>query len=221
MDNRYFFQRRGEIIALIPERRRRILEIGCGAGIFAASIEGAEEIWGIEPTAHAAEQAAGRLFKVICAPFDIAKSKLSEQYFDIIICNDVIEHMHDHDLFFEEIKKFISPGGVLIGSIPNVRYYNNLYNILFHKEWSYADSGILDKSHLRFFTEISLLKCLSAHQFDIERFYGINSVIHVTKSIRENFVSAIVSLLIIISFGFNNDIQYLQFAFRVRPSDLN
>ncbi len=221
MDDHYFFQRRGEIIALIPERRRRILEIGCGAGIFAASIEGAEEIWGIEPTAHAAEQAARRLFKVICAPFDIGKSELSEQYFDIVICNDVIEHMHDHDYFFEEIKKFIAPGGVLIGSIPNVRYYYNIYNILFHKEWQYADLGILDKSHLRFFTENSLLKCLSAHQFDIEIFYGINSAIRNTKSIRENIVATVVSLVMIISFGFNNDIQYLQFAFRVRPTNVN
>ena len=220
MDNHYFSQRRGEIIALVPERRRRILEIGCGAGTFAASIEGAEEVWGIEPMAHAAELAAGRLFKVICKPFDVAKFELSECYFDIVICNDVIEHMQDHDVFFEDVKRFIAPGGVLIGSIPNVRYCRNLYNIVVRKDWAYLSSGILDRSHLRFFTEISLLSCFAEHGFEVELFYGINSALQITRSFRDNAVAAIVACIIIISCGYYIDIQYMQFAFRIRPTNM-
>ena len=73
----------------------------------------------MEPSA-AADQARTRLDHVFQATFDEADPELPAGYFDVVVCNDVIEHMPDHDVFFEQVKRVLVPGGVIVGSIPNV-----------------------------------------------------------------------------------------------------
>jgi len=203
--------------AFLPKRRTAVLEIGCGEGMFAASIEGTTETWGVELDSEAAHAASSRLHKVINAGFDEASGVLPRNYFDVVICNDVIEHMIDHDSFFRTIKKHISDSGVLIGSIPNVRHYNTLFRLLFSKDWRYRDDGILDRTHLRFFTEKSLRRTLAEHGFCVEELRGINSGIALGWS-RWALCSAIAAYgAIVISFGSFRDIRHLQFGFRARP----
>ena len=104
-------------------------------------------------------------------------AELPDNYFDLIICNEVIEHFRDHDVFFESIKNKMSKNSYIIGTIPNVRYAKNLYHLLFNKDWKYENEGILDRTHLRFFTEKSLRRTFNKHDFIIDEFYGINSLI--------------------------------------------
>jgi len=213
----YYGQSREEIMSLIPPNRRRILEIGCGEGLFSEKITGAEERWGVEPNEAAASAAKGRLTRVINKLFDEAKPDLPEQYFDLVICNDVIEHMTNHDKFLNEIKNYIAPGGVIVGSIPNVRYHKNLFNVLFAKDWEYTDSGILDRTHFRFFTEKSLRRSLSSAGFVIEELHGVNGGIEFGLSKWKLAYSVFAVLSIALSFGYFGDIKHLQFAFRARP----
>src|SRR5215469_9795421 len=105
----YFQQHRAEMLPFVPTNRRRVLEIGCSSGLFSGSLEGASETWGIEPS-DAADEAAKRLTTVIRGFFDDAKEKLPKNYFDVVICNDVIEHMRDHQKFLGEIGDYIAPG---------------------------------------------------------------------------------------------------------------
>ena len=72
--------------------------------------------------------------------FDDAEPKLPLGFFDVVICNDVIEHMADHASFFGTVAKFIAPG-MIIGSIPNVRHYVNMVEYLVKKDWCYSDVG--------------------------------------------------------------------------------
>src|SRR5947207_3041807 len=122
MDRIYYQEKRPEMLAFVPDRRATVLEIGCGDGLFAASIPETKEVWGIEPNKTAAEAASSRLYKVIDSTFEDASPSLPTRYFDLVIANDVIEHMADHDAFFIAIKRYIAHGGVLLGSIPNVRH---------------------------------------------------------------------------------------------------
>jgi hypothetical protein len=92
--------------------------------------------------------------------------------------------MPDHDAFFKEIKRIITKDGYLIGSVPNVRFYKNLQNILFKKDWKYVDSGILDQTHLRFFTFKSLERSLKQSGFLIQKINGANSCITGSLSIK-------------------------------------
>ena len=83
-----------------------------------------------------------------------------------MVCNDVIEHMADHDRFLRQIRGHIAPGGVLIGSVPNMRHYRALFELLVLRDWDYRDSGVLDRTHLRFFTARSLRRSLTRAGFE-------------------------------------------------------
>jgi len=203
---------RRDMLSLIPERRSTVLEVGCGEGRFAASIPGVIETWGIEPDPRAARLASTRLSHVLSTTFEQAKEVLPKKYFDVIVCNDVIEHMADHDRFLEDAKALLSAGGALVASIPNVRFYRNLFELIVARDWEYRDTGILDRTHLRFFTERSLRRTLAQHGYRIEKFHGINGGIEFKWSIWSicNFLFAYA--LIAVSLGRFRDIAFLQFA---------
>ena len=118
----YFGHARPEMMAFIPKRRRTVLDIGCGEGWFTKSIAGAEELWGVEPDPHSAGIAQAHMHAVLLGTYDEMEPRLPDGYFDVVVYNDVIEHMPDHERFFHQIRRKIAPGGVIVGSVPNVRY---------------------------------------------------------------------------------------------------
>ena len=197
----YFQNLRPEMIPFLPDDYARVLEIGCGEGRFSDNLKSGSEVWGIEPDGDALAAAPGKLHRVLAGRYEDVHGELPESHFDLVICNDVIEHMEDHDRFFRSIRSKIAPGGSLVASIPNVRYVRNLFRLIVRKEWEYEDDGVLDRTHLRFFTEKSLKRCLIRHGFEIAKFGGINRS---TKA-------APVALL---SLGYCADVQFLQFGFR-------
>jgi SAM-dependent methyltransferase len=222
MLDEYYQSPRAEMRDFLPERYSKTLEIGCGAaGFSATSLPGATERWGIEPNPAMAQIAAGRLDRVLNGIYDDVAAQLPDGYFDLIVCNDVIEHMIDHDSFFEAIKRKMAPGAVLIGSIPNIRHTTTLMKLLVLKDWSYNDHGILDRTHLRFFTEKSLRATLHRHGFRIERFHGLWSIvrhgIRGWKGPKNLAVRLIAALPIIATLGYWSDTQYVQFGFRATP----
>jgi 2-polyprenyl-3-methyl-5-hydroxy-6-metoxy-1,4-benzoquinol methylase len=122
-DSNYFEASRREMHAFLPEQFSTALEIGCGDGGFWRGYKTDAEVWGIEPDPRAAETSRESMKTVFNDLYDRAEAELPDGYFDLVLCNDVIEHMVDHDRFFEQIKKKLSPNGVLVVSLPNVRYY--------------------------------------------------------------------------------------------------
>ena len=196
----------------LPSSPGKVLEIGCGEGTFAESIADAKERWGVEPYPEAAAIARSRLDRALNATFDEAVADLPVRYFDTIVCNDVIEHVPDHDRFLCKIKDLLTDGGSLVGSIPNIRYYRTLFDLVFAKDWRYADAGILDRTHLRFFTEKSLRGTLRAHGFGIEVLRGINGGL--TRKAPVSGAAACAA--IVVSLGYFRDIWHLQFGFRAR-----
>ena len=201
--------------AYLPAAPRRVLEVGCGEGNFIAGVEGATERWGVEPNAAAAQAAATRLDRVLTGRFETVAADLPARYFDLIICNDVIEHMEDHDRFLRAIRGYLAPGGVLIGSVPNMRNYKVLFDLLVLRDWRYQDSGILDRTHLRFFTKISLRRSLTDAGFLIEVLRGMNGSLSPGRAKwawpRFLFGCAWIALTL----GAGRDIVHAQFGFRV------
>ena len=216
MDPSYFTQERQEMLPFVPAQRRRVLEVGCSEGLFIGSLPGVEESWGIEPSA-AAEMAKERLTRVFHATFDEVEAELPSNYFDVVICNDVIEHMPDYNHFLSAIAKHIAPGGMLVGSIPNVRFYNNMMQFLFEKDWYYTDSGILDRTHITFFTEKSLRRTLERHGFAVRQLQGINTGARPSDSLRTSLYLAAARILSFVSAGYFSDTLHLQFAFQAVP----
>lgn len=202
MEN-YFDGGRSDLKQFIPANVYTVLEIGCGEGGFRESFSTTVEYWGVEPNKKVGVIAESKLHKVFNATYEEVEEYIPDSYFDLIVCNDVIEHMVDHDKFLEHIKSKMKSDGSLLISIPNVRYIYNLYNLIFKKDWQYEDQGILDKTHLRFFTRKSLINSLLRHGYKIESFEGVNKV-------NPSGIKILIKLLLLVT-G-NEDTFYLQFC---------
>jgi 2-polyprenyl-3-methyl-5-hydroxy-6-metoxy-1,4-benzoquinol methylase len=97
--------------------------------------------------------AGEKLSTILIGSVEEQLDSLPDDYFDCIICNDIIEHLADPWKVMSSLKRKISPNGFFVCSIPNVLFWKNLYELLIKRDWKYVDSGILDKTHLRFFTK--------------------------------------------------------------------
>ena len=210
----YYCNLRPEMLGILPDSNNNILEIGCGAGKFSMQVKVAGERWGVEPDNDAASGARKSLTKVLHGTYMDVKGELPDDYFDLIICNDVIEHMEDHDDFLNDIKSVMTKDGVLVASVPNVRFYKNLRDVLFRKDWKYVDSGVLDRTHLRFFTFKSMQCSLVDHGFSIQHMQGLNSAITGSLSPKGIFRQLFLMSIIVLSLFSWRDIQYMQIAFR-------
>lgn len=200
-----------EMASFLPEKYQKVLEIGCGAGNFSENLRSGCEVWGVEPDSSAAKVAAEKISHVLIGKYSEVYNQLPDDYFNLVICNDVIEHMEDYNVFFSSIKDKMATHSCLVGSIPNIRHYGILYELLFKKDWRYQDCGALDKYHLRFFTEKSLKRILRENNFEIDLFTGIN-----TRS--KNFINHIIKTIIFNSILIPHyDCQFLQFGFRALP----
>jgi len=203
----YRFERR-EVLSLLPNRYSKVLEIGCGEGAFRENLDQENEYWGIEPVESIAKIAKDKLDKVFVGDYQSAERAIPDNYFDLVICNDVIEHMSDYGKFLQSIKSKINKDGCLVASVPNVRYIRNLRDLLIKKDWRYTHEGILDRTHLRFFTKKSLIRTLSNNSFSIDRIVGINP--YLPKSLLKRAVYSVAVYL------FGTDTRYLQFGVRIR-----
>src|SRR5262245_15122354 len=161
----YYTGQRPELVAVAPRDRRRALELGCGVGAFAAEflkVNPRVEYWGVEPFPPAAAEARHRLKKVLERPVEQVYDDLPDAYFDLLVCNDVLEHMANPEAVLRALLEKLEPGGLLFASVPNVRFLPVLVDLLVKKDWRYRDAGVLDRTHLRFYTEKSLRRMIAA-----------------------------------------------------------
>lgn len=208
----YYQNLRPEMEAFLPEVYTRVLEIGCGEGNFRANLSMTCEYWGVELSHDAAQIASEKLDRVLVGSYEEVLNEIPDAYFDLVICNDVIEHMVDHDEFLRSLKQKLRRDAYIVGSIPNVRYISLLVDLLVKKDWQYKDKGILDSTHIRFFTEKSLKRMFDKNGFVIEKMYGINRMMFRPVSAKKIIRKVLIFLL-------GNDTRFQQFGFRVRYSN--
>jgi 2-polyprenyl-3-methyl-5-hydroxy-6-metoxy-1,4-benzoquinol methylase len=160
----YFSRARREILPHLPHQLEKILDIGCGEGVTTALIrqQNPSLMWagGVELFPDAAAQAEKVMDKVWCGHFDKLsfEKEIEPASLDAVLCLDVLEHLEDPWLAVKRISPLIKPEGRLIISIPNIRNWKFIRNLMFKGDFKYRDSGLLDRTHLRFFTRDTALE---------------------------------------------------------------
>lgn len=157
MNDTYFEQTRLEIRDLIPDRIGIVMELGCGAGNTLEWLKKefrATRTIGVEINDQIASQARERVDAVYCLDItrDLSELNQYEGKVDLLLLLDVLEHLPFPWETLIELKRLLSPGAVVVASIPNVRSIKVLLPLIFLGRWDYAGAGILDRTHLRFFT---------------------------------------------------------------------
>ena len=207
----YYNVLRIEMLQYLPDSATKILVVGCGTGVFAEAVKKKNnaEVWGIELMDFAAKEASKILDKVLSGPCEEHISSLPKDYFDAIYFNDVLEHLIDPYSVLADLKSNLSENGVIISSIPNVRYHGVLRQLLFEKNWKYENHGVLDKTHLRFFTKKSIKDMYENAGYTIEKHQGINK----TRSLKPWFYN----LLFLFT---QMDMFFVQYATVVKKSEV-
>ena len=156
-DITYYENEREDVQQLINPNSKRILDVGCGKGRLGAALKNKlnAEVWGVEYVNDIASIAAEQLDNVISGPIEDAIVQLPDKYFDTIIFADILEHLADPYSVLSKIKSKLSVNGEIVASVPNVRHWSVVKNLL-EGEWEYREFGIMDNTHLRFFTRKSL-----------------------------------------------------------------
>jgi 2-polyprenyl-3-methyl-5-hydroxy-6-metoxy-1,4-benzoquinol methylase len=141
------------------EPGRRVLDIGCGTGTWAPNLrlKGAEEIVGVEFAPEAADRAAPLYDRLLREPVEgLELCDLTREPFDTIIVADVIEHLVDPWRELRRWTQWVGAGGQLVVSVPNLRHFRIVRSLLCGR-FDYTDSGgVMDRTHLRWFTRASL-----------------------------------------------------------------
>jgi len=206
----YFSQSRPEMLPFVPHQAARILDVGCGEGWFGSQIKQRQnaEVWGIELEPQAGKAAGKKLDKVLIGDLMQIINELPEAYFDCIALNDILEHLVDPFYVLQVLRTKLSANGILVCSLPNVRFLGVLKDLLLKKQWRYTEGYVLDKTHLRFFTQKSILEIMDNLGYEVLSLQGINGI----KSFK-------FTLLNLLTFGFLSDARYLQFACVAKPKE--
>lgn len=161
-DSRYSSFIRNEIVNLIDshdlEDEIRVLEVGCACGATLLQIKNKyknAKLYGIEFNENSASIASQ--FSKVQATDAEKPMNYPEEFFDYIIFADVLEHLNNPWGVLENIKKYLKDGGKILASIPNVMHYSVLKDTI-NGNWTYTESGLLDRTHLRFFTLNEIIK---------------------------------------------------------------
>jgi 2-polyprenyl-3-methyl-5-hydroxy-6-metoxy-1,4-benzoquinol methylase len=145
-----------DLLAKIPVTAKRVLEVGCGSARMGEAFKARSpqsQYFGIELFESAAKEAVKVLDGVICANIEqgTAVALNLSPSFDTLVFGDVLEHLQDPWKVLTELRQYIEPGGSCIACVPNVAHWSLVAGLLQGK-WDYQDAGLLDRTHLRFFT---------------------------------------------------------------------
>jgi SAM-dependent methyltransferase len=177
--------------------RGRILDVGCGRGQLGEVARALGwEVWGVESSDEACDAAERRLDRVIRADLndhDGVRRATGGTSFDGLVFSDVLEHLYDPRTVLERYLELAKPDAYVFVSVPNAVAWTN------RLQWAlgnvrYDDTGIMDRTHVRFFTFASARELVEASGCTVERVsstpYLVRAVLPAVKGLTKGRRSA-------------------------------
>jgi methionine biosynthesis protein MetW len=160
----------GIVVSMVPTGAK-VLDVGCGSGEVAAILRDIcrAHVVGIEPDPERAERSRERGLQV---HMGYLNQKLIREVglFDIVLFADVLEHLANPQPMLLLCREALQPGGAVIVSVPNVAHWSVRANLFFRGKFKYEPSGIMDATHLRWFTEASIKSLVAASGFKVAEY---------------------------------------------------
>ncbi len=157
-EERYFRGARHDFLSLLPlDGRSHVLEIGCGAGEtgrVAISTGRCRSYVGVELVPHVASLARRHLDEVIEGDVEQMQFPWPDESFDALLLSEVLEHLVDPWLLLKRLAPKLRRGGLVFASSPNVSQISVILGLLADR-WDLSESGVMDRTHLRWFTRQS------------------------------------------------------------------
>jgi 2-polyprenyl-3-methyl-5-hydroxy-6-metoxy-1,4-benzoquinol methylase len=159
------------VVGLVPQGSS-VLEVGCATGYMTEVLTqrlGAR-VTGVELDPDAATHASAHADRVVVGDIESLdlEAELGDERFDAILFADVLEHLRDPGAALERVRPFVADEGVVIASIPNVAHVSVRLALL-GGEFRYRATGLLDDTHLRFFTHESIVDLFESSGFVVSR----------------------------------------------------
>jgi SAM-dependent methyltransferase len=151
MSSTYFTNARHDVVEMLPQRRfRRVLEIGGGdfPTLLSVTQTNDAEAWGVDVRATTATLDH---FVQGSITDPAVEGELPNDGFDLILANDVIEHVVDTEAFLTVLRRKLAPDGIVALSVPNARQVRLAYSLLVKGRFPRTDAGLFDRTHLRWF----------------------------------------------------------------------
>lgn len=171
MTSKYHSSIRYDIVPLVSPARR-LLDVGGGTGATALHLKRvglAQEIGVMDAVIESGTPEIEYTSNANLNSYDEVEEFLVESGpFDTILLLDILEHLVDPWERIDQLTRHVSPGGALIASIPNIRQQWLIRDLIFHNRWQYTDAGLLDRTHLRFFTRTSAMELMARSGLSIE-----------------------------------------------------
>ncbi len=161
----YYEMIRYDLLALLPKDvvLDQVLDVGCGAGVTGEVLKkeyGAQRVTGLEMDSLIAEKAAQRLDQVIVGDIEHADLPFEIDQFGLLVFGDILEHLVDPWGTLSRLARYLKPSGFVLMSIPNIQHWRTIINLVFG-HWDYTNAGMLDRTHLRFFTRKTVVQLVS------------------------------------------------------------
>jgi SAM-dependent methyltransferase len=150
------------LLRQVPLSAQRILEIGCARGRLGYELkrqQATRTVLGIERDPAAAQVARTRLDQVFVCDVELALPDIAPGSFDCVIFGDVIEHLYDPESILRSARDLLSPDGVILVCVPNICHFS-VVKALLRADPMYQPSGLLDSTHIRFFSHATFIKML-------------------------------------------------------------
>jgi SAM-dependent methyltransferase len=151
-------------------RNKRVVDFGCWTGLVAGELKRRGcYVTGIERDTQAARVAEGTCDRVIVADLDQADlaELLEGETYDVGLFGDVIEHLARPERVLRGMRDLLNPGGYIVVSVPNITHAN-IRLMLLEGRFDYSDTGILDDTHLKYFTRQSIADLLESCRYMVE-----------------------------------------------------